>query len=791
MHRNITHLRSGLLLGALAMLAAIAPATAQTGGKGALARYFGFEEPRIVVVDRNPGPSLIADMDGDGRNDLVIVNNRTSRIEIHRQRARAQTPDEIEREFRVNQLPPSPYFERVDITVPHQVTGIQAYDINADGRLDLIYAGQPAGEIVVFRQTETLRFEEVSRRRISGLSSGRAAIAIADVMGDERPELLVAAGGKIEVYELGPRGPVGEPLRLGSGGDVTAFFIEDYTGNGMNDIVGVVPNAEAPIRLWMQRQLDRERTKNGVLGPEHRFEMPQPIEVKPVRFPDRAAASLLVIERPTRRIVLYDISSETIDSLASEDFAERDAAAEVFSFAGTASDRSIVAGDLTGDDLPDLLVTDPGANSILLFSQTRGLGFGEPERISAFKAPKQVDIGHWNSTSVPSVFILSEEEKAVGVSSVDQRTRRIGFPQPITVASSGFSPVAMAHAKVQDRPTLAVVVRDRRDHVLELHFPDGTSRTVALEGVNRPPQTIFPGDFDNDAHTDFILFTPNEPMVMVRTIPDEEEGFAFEVLSSDKMPQYGLVSAAGATNTALFDIDDNGQKELLIADANFIRACRYDRERGWTVVDQYTLPQATASLISLSVIETDQGPRLAATDRTGRRIVLMAADDNGSWAISESLRLSGLTPGAIKSGMFSGGDDPGILSLSQDGFALIRLAGERVALDEVASYRSDEENRVEHRAAVGDLNGDGFVDIAILDAGEQFCMIFTLSASRRMLLASEFKVFESRLFTGGASREFQPSHVDIADVTGDGADDLILTVHDRYIIYPQQTAPRR
>ncbi len=784
-------IRYGLLILSSGLLASVCPVLAQSGGTASLARYFGFEEPRLVVVDDNPGPTVVADMDGDGRNDMVIVNNRTSRIEVHRQRARAQTAEEIEREYRINQIPPSPYFERVDITVPHQVTALQAHDVDGDGRLDIIYAGQPAGEIVVLRQTETLRFEEAGRRRIDGLSTTQQAFAIADVLGDERKELLCNVAGKIEIYDLESRGPVGEPTRLGSGGDLVAFFIEDFTGNGLNDIVGVVPNAEAPIRLWTQRQLGPGSDKRSALGPEHRFEMPQPIEVKPVRFPDRDAASLLVIERPTRRIVLYDIASEGLDSMSGEEFVERDAAAEVFSFASTATERSVASGDLTGDGLPDLLVTDPAANSILFFKQTRGLGFGEPQRISAFKAPKQVDIGAWNDRGTPSVFILSEEEQAVGVSSVDQRTGRVGFPQPITVATSGFAPVAMGYATLDDRPALAVVVRDRRDHMFEVHFPDGTNRAVKLDDVNRPPQTIFPGDFDNDGRTDFILFTPNEPMVMVRTVADEEQGWGFEVLSQDDMPQYGLVSAAGGANTALFDLDGDGGNELLIADANFIRACRFDREKGWSVVDQFTLPQATASLIALSVIDTPRGPQLGATDRAGRRIVIVAPEQEGSWSVRESLRLSGITPGPIRSGAYAGGAQPSIIALNPDGFALIRLAGERVTLDEVTSYRSDEEDRVEHTAAVGDLNNDGFVDIAVLDAGEQFCMIFTLSASRRMLLATEFKVFESRLFTGGSSREFQPSDAKIQDVTGDGADDLILTVHDRYLIYPQQTTPRR
>ncbi|MCH8261097.1 MAG: hypothetical protein IIC46_12935, partial [Planctomycetes bacterium] len=74
-----------------------------------------------------------------------------------------------------------------------------------------------------------------------------------------------------------------------------------------------------------------------------------------------------------------------------------------------------------------------------------------------------------------------------------------------------------------------------------------------------------------------------------------------------------------------------------------------------------------------------------------------------------------------------------------------------------------------------------------LDAGEQMCEIFTFSESRRLLYVTGFQVFESKIFSGGASREFQPSEVLVADITGDGADDLLLLAHDRVLIYPQMT----
>jgi hypothetical protein len=49
----------------------------------------------------------------------------------------------------------------------------------------------------------------------------------------------------------------------------------------------------------------------------------------------------------------------------------------------------------------------------------------------------------------------------------------------------------------------------------------------------------------------------------------------------------------------------------------------------------------------------------------------------------------------------------------------VRLGGQRPALTEFAAYRADAENRVEHELAAGDLNGDGYEDVVLLDAGSR------------------------------------------------------------------------
>jgi len=126
-----------------------------------------------------------------------------------------------------------------------------------------------------------------------------------------------------------------------------------------------------------------------------------------------------------------------------------------------------------------------------------------------------------------------------------------------------------------------------------------------------------------------------------------------------------------------------------------------------------------------------------------------------------------------------------VLLVGDDGFAVARLDGGRLALEDVASHRPDRLQQVDHELIAGDVNGDGFVDLVTLDAGEQSLGILSFSEAGRLVPMTRFKVFETRLFQAGEPREFEPSMGLVGDLTGDGAPDLILLCHDRVLLYPQ------
>jgi hypothetical protein len=747
-----------------------------------LSDHFGFEELEVVKIGNGAGPIICADVDRDGRSDLVAVNNHDSRIEIHYQR-RDPRPDAVETVTRVNEFPEHWRFRRELVSVTHRVTGIVAHDYDGDGLTDLVYAGVPS-EVVFVRQSPPGVFEVARRQRVRDLAATRDGLAVADLVGDAAPELIAIVDGAINVYPLEGES-LGPPQTLGGGGRIIAVVIDDFDGNGRTDVVGIIPDDAAPIRLW----LGGEEDGGGAIAAEVRFEMPPVIECTSVRLPGEAAARLAVIERASKRVVVYEIASERI-----AESGDRDAAIRVRGFddAGNRK-RDHTVADVDGDGRLDLVVTDTEANALVLYRQRADRGLQSGESFPSLSEITYLVAGDVDDDDAAELFVLSEKEGVVG--RVDLRDGTLPFPVPVDI-SAGHTPTALNLVDLERGPRLAVVGKDGRDYVLDLIDMAGALDTIDLGKLSRSPDAIVALDADQDGRTDLLLFTRDKPMMMLHA---GEDGFT--LTESKDMGQFGLVKAARFENTSVFDVDGDGRDELLIADANYVRAVRYEPDPapgvspGWQVVAQINARDSSSSLVSVARLRpsagADDAPRMVAADKDNDRLVVMAPSPGGAgaWHEVESLTVRGFAVKDIHAGAFSGDDIEDIIAIGDDGFAVIRLRGERIVLHETAAWRSSEERRIPHELGYGDVNGDGFTDMVCLDAGEQMCDIFTFTETGRMLHAIGFQTFESRFFSSGEPREFEPRQVIAVDVTGDAAEDIVLLAHDRVLIYPQMTEP--
>jgi hypothetical protein len=86
----------------------------------------------------------------------------------------------------------------------------------------------------------------------------------------------------------------------------------------------------------------------------------------------------------------------------------------------------------------------------------------------------------------------------------------------------------------------------------------------------------------------------------------------------------------------------------------------------------------------------------------------------------------------------------------------------------------------------GDLNNDGRKDLVFPGDGQELSGFGRFEKPHKLVPANRWQVFEERTFRSRRNDSTEPREAVVADVTGDGKADLIVLVHDRILVYPQE-----
>jgi hypothetical protein len=218
--------RSGSAAGTNSAVVINAPAAADTN-------RFGFTGPEIFPIDDDISLLHSADIDGDGLNDLIVVNNARSKINIlYNQTGKtnltAKSQALMKREM--NELPPDARFRIDSIASEKRITSLVVVDLNGDGRPDLAYYGEPK-ELIVQYNLGTNGWSAPKRWPIDDGQLFADCLVSGDLNGTGRTDLALLGENCIYLLAQNADHTLAEPQKIPFTGAVKAIQVLDIDGD--------------------------------------------------------------------------------------------------------------------------------------------------------------------------------------------------------------------------------------------------------------------------------------------------------------------------------------------------------------------------------------------------------------------------------------------------------------------------------------------------------------------------------------------------------------------------------
>src|SRR2546422_2219497 len=368
---------------------------------------FGFSGPETYPIDNFIGNLRSADLDGDGLEDLIIVNNARSKITLLYNQTGKTNKVAPRWKREQNELPADARFRIDSIASEKHIAALVVADLNSDKRPDIAYYGEPK-ELVVQYNEGTNGFGLPKRWPIDDGQLTPNALAFGDINGDKRNDLLLL--GESHLYVLAQRadGTFGEPEKIPYSGAVKSAQVLDINGDGKDDLLLVNWDSPNPFRFRLQNAV-------GQLGPEMHFALPPIRSYWADDLDGDHKTEIVTIAQQSGRAQISNFAKKPSVKLAG---AFNEGQFQVLPLNKTTkSKRGSAWADINGDQLPDLIVAEPDSGQLTLYLQQEDGSLAHARTFSTLTGITEIDV----APDSGDIYLLSPDERQAGVGHFDKQ----------------------------------------------------------------------------------------------------------------------------------------------------------------------------------------------------------------------------------------------------------------------------------------------------------------------------------------------------------------------------------
>ncbi|MEO5803957.1 MAG: VCBS repeat-containing protein [Verrucomicrobiota bacterium] len=743
---------------------------------------FGFSGPEIFPIDNQIGQLRAEDLDGDGRPDLILVNNSRSKINIlYNQTGQTNRVALKSTGFKreLNELPPGARFRIDSIASEKRIASLVVADLNGDKRPDLAYYGDPK-ELVVQYNEGTNGWSAPKRWQIEDGQLSPNALVAGDLNGDGKLDLVLLGDTHIYLLPQNADKSLGEPEKIPFTDVVKSIQVLDIDGNGREDLLLVNWDSPNPFRFRLQDQ-------EGQLGPEIHFALPAIRSYWADDLDADRKTEIITIAQNSGRAQVSNFVLKPAEPLNGS---LRQGQFQVFPLSKTSrARRGILWADINHDHLPDLIVSEPDSGQLTVYFQKSDGTLGSAKKFPTLTGVSDLAVADWDGDGVPEIFLLSAEERQVGVTRLD-KNGRIPFP---TILPIEGKPLAMTVGKIDGpgKPILAVILDQENRRVLVTRTADEKPKTQKLnESFKSNPSAIAIHDINQDGLADLVVLIPYEKIKVLLQVP----GKNFD--EQDIVPPGGPVEQPWLSSA---DVDGDGKPELLLAQKNFLRAVVLKSDTqikgtitrpAWAFIvkEQINGASSNSRIVGATPLPngTNKIPSLFLLDAERKALTLCERDAAGVWQVVRNVSLPVTDFTELRSIGLKSTNANSIAFLGLNSVAWMKLSGETWEFSELDGYETPIKDGRLNDVISGDLNNDKRKDLVFLEGARNYVDLVMFEPPHQLVPANRWPVFEERTFRSRRNDLSEPREAVIVDVTGDGKNDLVVLVHDRILVYPQE-----